>query len=179
MTKLDVLIQRQRIKKIKPFIHPGAAVLDIGCGDGALFKQISHIAGVGIDPTLPSSLDLPNAKLVSGKFPDDVPQRSEKFDCVTMLAVLEHLPPSVQSELGESCYRVLKPKGKVIVTVPSRRTDVVLAALKRLRLIHGMSLEEHYGYDVKETPRLFPSFKLISRKTFQLGFNNLFVFEKT
>jgi len=49
-----------------------------------------------------------------------------------------------------------------------------------LRLIHGMSLEEHYGFKPEHTEQIFsvPQFKLLHKSTFQLGLNNLFVFEK-
>jgi len=177
MTKLDLFIQSQRINVARQFISSGSRVLDLGCGDGALFKQLPEVWGIGIDPTLPAMIELPNAKLLPGRFPEDTATECD-FDCVTMLAVLEHLPPEVQSRLGADCYRVLKPKGKVIITVPSAKTDVLLSCLKTLGLIHGQSLEEHHGYDVRETPQLFSSLKMISQKQFQLGFNNLFVFER-
>jgi hypothetical protein len=43
-----------------------------------------------------------------------------------------------------------------------------------------MSLEEHFGFEPKDTPRIFsnPRFKLITHTSFQLGLNNLFVFER-
>jgi hypothetical protein len=49
-----------------------------------------------------------------------------------------------------------------------------------VRLIDGMSLEQHYGYDITQTPALFCSagFTLLNAKKFQFGLNNLFVFEK-
>jgi len=177
MTKLDLFIQRKRINVAKRFLWPGARVLDLGCGDGALFKQLPEVWGIGIDPTLPAMIELPNAKLLPGRFPEDTATESE-FDCVTMLASLEHLPHLVRSQLGADCYRALKPKGKVIITVPSAKTDILLSVLKTLRLIDGQSLEEHHGYDVRETPQLFSPLQMISQKQFQLGFNNLFVFEK-
>jgi SAM-dependent methyltransferase len=177
MTGLDLFIQRQRIKVAGRYLNAGARVLDLGCADGALFKQIPSVSGIGIDPTLPGPVELPNARLLPGYFPDDIPSERD-FDFITMFAVLEHLPPAVQAKLGTDCYQALKPKGKVIITVPSARTDVVLSALQALHLIHGISLEEHYGYDVEQTPRLFSSFEMVTRKSFQLGFNNLFVFAK-
>lgn len=41
-------------------------------------------------------------------------------------------------------------------------------------------LEEHHGYRVEQTTAIFPakSFRLLRRKGFQLGLNNLFVFER-
>ena len=43
-----------------------------------------------------------------------------------------------------------------------------------------MSLEEHHGYDVRETTTVFPppEFQLVKHQCFQLGLNNLFVFRR-
>lgn len=177
MTRLDLFIQTQRIEMAKRFLGPGARVLDLGCADGSLFKHIPEIHGIGIDPTLAAPIDLPNAHLLPGRFPDDMATESD-FDFVTMLAVLEHLPPAVQSKLGADCYRALRPKGRVIITVPSAKTDLLLSALKAVHLIHGITLEEHYGFDIRETPALFSTFDVVMKKSFQLGLNNLFVFAK-
>jgi SAM-dependent methyltransferase len=177
MTKLDLFIQSQRINMARRFLRPGARVLDLGCGDGALFKKVPEVWGIGIDPTLPAMIELPNARLLPGRFPDDTATESE-FDFVTLLAALEHLPQLVRSHLGTDCHRALKPNGMVIITVPSAKTDIVLSVLKTLRLIDGLSLEVHHGYDVRETPQLFSTLTMVSQKQFQLGFNNLFVFQK-
>jgi len=58
--------------------------------------------------------------------------------------------------------------------------DNVLKVLTVLKLVDGMSLEEHHGYKPEDTDKIFakPRFELVTRKTFQLGFNNLFVFRK-
>jgi hypothetical protein len=59
--------------------------------------------------------------------------------------------------------------------------DAILAVLTRLRLVHGMSLEEHHGYDITDTPKVFgpPAFRMLLHDTFQLGLNHRFVFERT
>jgi len=48
-------------------------------------------------------------------------------------------------------------------------------------LIDGMSLEEHHGYEVSQTTKIFspPDFRLVLHRRFQLGLNHLFVFERT
>jgi 2-polyprenyl-3-methyl-5-hydroxy-6-metoxy-1,4-benzoquinol methylase len=179
MTRLDRFIQSWRINVTKRYIPRAARVLDIGCADGALFRLLSYLSdGVGIDPEV-TPQHLPNAQLVRGLFPADLPD-DRPFDAITMLAVLEHIQPALQPQLAQDCFDHLRPRGRLIITVPSPATDHVLSVLKALKLIHGISLEQHYGYDVGQTPRLFGSagFHMIRSSKFQLGFNNLFVFER-
>jgi hypothetical protein len=115
-----------------------------------------------------------------GLFPDVRPGESG-WDAITMLAVLEHIPRSAHSDLAAACYELLRPGGRIIITVPAKAVDHILNALRWLRLIDGMSLEEHFGFEPGETPQIFshPRFKLIRRETFQFGLNHLFVFERT
>jgi 2-polyprenyl-3-methyl-5-hydroxy-6-metoxy-1,4-benzoquinol methylase len=182
VTWLDKFLQRWRIAKARPFLPRGARVLDIGSASGELFRQIDFLApnGIGIDPTLRQNVEGRNFRLVAGYFPKDMPA-SEPFDAITMLAVLEHFPNAAYRSLVDGCHRFLKPGGKLIVTVPSTRVDYILEVLKKFRLIHGMSLEEHHGYEVKDTTKIFcpPHFRLVCHRSFQLGLNHLFVFERS
>ena len=100
---------------------------------------------------------------------------------VTMLAVLEHYPLSAHASLRTGCEHFLRPGGKLLITVPSPQVDRVLAVLKCLRLVDGMALEEHHGFKVGQTEEIFPppQFRLLLHRVFQLGLNNLFVFERT
>jgi hypothetical protein len=72
-----------------------------------------------------------------------------------------------------------EPEAGVILTVPSTRVDALLHLLKRVRLIDGMALEEHSGFDPDDTPSLFyrAGFRLLESHKFQLGLNRLFIFE--
>jgi hypothetical protein len=118
--------------------------------------------------------------LIAGRFPEDLPD-PRPFDAITMLAVLEHVKPEQQSQLAKHCARFLKPEGCLIITVPSPKVDRILSLLKLLRLINGMSLEQHYGFDASQTPSIFAvdGLTLVKSAKFQLGLNNLFVFKKT
>lgn len=182
MKFLDRFLQNWRINKAVPYVRANDKVLDIGCYDDSLFKKLSTKPiswSIGLDPLLPSDFKTENYILKKGKFPESIPS-TESFNCITMLAVLEHIPKKEQLKLSRDCYSYLEQNGRVIITVPSPAVDYILWVLTKLRLIDGMSLDEHYGFKVKDVPIIFNSkrFKLIKHKKFQLGLNNLFVFQK-
>ncbi|MFN0131594.1 MAG: class I SAM-dependent methyltransferase [Phycisphaerales bacterium] len=178
MRTLDRILQRWRIGKAWPFIPPGGALLDIGCFDDSLLRRAApRVArAVGVDPLAEPRRD-GNIEILRGGVPG-VELAAGTFDCITMLAVLEHIPD--RESLARECARLLKPGGRIVITVPKPAVDRILAVLLKLRLIHGMSLEQHDGYDVRRTGPIFESagLRLVRRRTFQLGLNCLFVFEK-
>lgn len=179
---LDRLLRTWRIKMVKPYLASGCSVLDIGCHDGALFRAYSDriSRGVGLDPLLERSGSLGRFRFVSGTFPSPLVD-DERFDVITLLAVLEHVEPSELPSWQQACERLLSPGGYVVATVPSPRVDAVLDVLTRFRLIAGMSIDEHHGFDVSAVPSLFPSpaFELTVHRRFEFGMNNLYVFKKT
>lgn len=181
MKKLDIILQNTRIRKAAKFIRQGDEVLDIGSVDGVMFEKLRHVikGGTGIDPTLEQEIKTDVYHLIPGYFPDVVPQ-GKTFDAITMLAVLEHIPLDKQQALVENCWKYLNKNGRVIITVPSPAVDYVLSVLLFFKLVDGMALEEHYGFEAKDTDKLFVGkyFKMIHHSTFQLGLNHLFVFEK-
>ncbi len=181
MKFLDRFLQRRRIAQARPFIGEGARVLDVGSSDGALFEQLTVPLGaaMGIDPTLKEGRRLGEVWLLAGWFPRDMPP-VEPFDAITMLAVLEHFAEADYRSLRAGCLRFLKPGGHLIITVPSPQVDRILKVLLAVGLIDGMSVEEHHGFEVGDTTRVFPppDFKLVRHKRFQLGLNNLFVFQR-
>jgi 2-polyprenyl-3-methyl-5-hydroxy-6-metoxy-1,4-benzoquinol methylase len=72
MKTTDRLLQQWRIAKIRPYVKPGASVLDIGCADGALLRCVPNLGGyVGLDPARDASQALPHGALIKGYFPAD------------------------------------------------------------------------------------------------------------
>jgi 2-polyprenyl-3-methyl-5-hydroxy-6-metoxy-1,4-benzoquinol methylase len=182
MKYVDRVLQRWRIRKAAAFIRRGDRVLDIGCSDGVMFQLVPDLGeSVGIEPDLDLANlpGLPNVSFYAGYFPEALPGPMS-FDVITMLAVLEHVPVERQGPLARACASHLKTGGRLVITVPSPAVDYVLAILQWLKLIDGMSLEQHYGFESAQTPAVFSphGLELIVRRRFQLGFNNLFVFER-
>lgn len=179
MKPLDRFLQHWRILKAGPYIPNGSRVLDIGCADGILYRRYqSRIASyVGIDPILTSSVVSDNYRLIAGKYPEDLPEL-EPFNVIIMLAFIEHLPSELQKQVAEAIFHQLEPKGTLVITTPSPRVDLVLKILKDTRIIDGMSLEDHYHFDIYQVPQIFEKLELVEHKRFQLGLNHLFIFQK-
>ena len=181
MKRFDLYLRSQRIKKVLPFIAEGARVLDIGCSEGRLFENLpSRATGVGIDPGLGNVPQIHGFTFIKGFFPTDLPD-AQLFDVITMTAVLEHFPENQQLPLAMDCAKWLKPGGRVVITVPSPWVDPILHVLQFIRFMDAEALEQHYGFDARKTPDIFGAagLRLIIHKRFQLGLNNLFVFEKS
>jgi 2-polyprenyl-3-methyl-5-hydroxy-6-metoxy-1,4-benzoquinol methylase len=186
MTLLDRALQQWRIRKAATYLKAGDRILDVGCADGILFRQIRGLGeSVGLDPDLEldRTVELPNVRFIRGQFPqvmlaNEWPRMI--FDAITMLAVLEHITPDQHSALVSGCARLLRQGGQLIITVPSPAVDHILAVLKTLKLVDGMSLDQHHGFKPHQTADIFSAhgFQPIAHHRFQLGLNNLFVFRR-
>lgn len=181
MRWLDRKIRDARFARAKPFVDAGDDVLDVGCADGEMFRQWDALIGrgVGIDPDIDAPTALGRHQLVPGSFPDDVDD-DLRTDVVVMLAVLEHVPPEKFQPIAETCARILRPGGRVVVTVPSPVVDRILDVLIRLRVLDGMHADEHHGFVPSDTREIFggDAFELVCDRRFQFGLNNLYVFRR-
>jgi len=179
---VDRYLQRLRINAALPWIPTGAHVLDVGTADGALFRSgRSRIAsGVGIDPEDSAEWVAGPFERRTGGFPDAV-QDGEAFDAIVMLAVIEHVEGPELARWAAAIPDMLRPNGRVVITVPSPLVDHVLVVGKRLRVLHGMEDHQHHGFDPTEVPGIFssPRMRLTRRQRFELGMNHLFVFSAT
>lgn len=119
-----------REKFIKNFVGSvptGAAVLDVGCGNGLVARNLLHAKVVGIDPN-------PGYEFGIKGSADDLPFADNGFDMVTCFDVLEHIENDHQA-IAE-IHRVLKPQGTAYISVPLypslwSRHDEVLGHYRR------------------------------------------------
>jgi 2-polyprenyl-3-methyl-5-hydroxy-6-metoxy-1,4-benzoquinol methylase len=181
MRAVDRWLQRRRMQMAAPYIGVGDRLLDIGCCDGGFIEYVQTRVSqaTGIDP-LANPVEGRNVTILRGAVPAELRFAAESFDCITMLATLEHVNDPVA--VAHDCFRMLKPGGRLILTVPHPFVDRILAALIRTGLSDGMGLgpEPHHGFDVGSTEPTFSQagFRLIAKRGFELGLNRLFVFEK-
>lgn len=169
-----------RYAKVKNLVPPVSVLCDLGCGPEGHFLQLLLASGIivkgyGFDRKISkvtgrgivlSPLDLDGGS---------IPLANESIDCVTMLALLEHLRRP--AEVLQDVFRVLKPGGKIILTIPSPRSKPLLEFLAfRLQLISVEEIRDHKHYfSEKEIRQLLGDigFTSIIYKRFQLGLNQL------
>lgn len=182
MTWLDRFLRDWRMRKAVRHVPQGSRVLDIGTYDGLLFARAGAV-GVGIDPDLsPGARDAPGVTLVQGAFPQDlVADGAAAFDAATALAVIEHVPEAELADWSHSLAALVRPGGRVVITVPSPAVDHILHVLMRLRLVAGMQAHQHHGFEPGDVKGVFaaPGWHLERHQKFQLGLNHLFVFRRT
>jgi hypothetical protein len=181
MTLVDRLLQQWRMKVGLRWLEGDVRVIDVGAHEGELFDALGERLrfGFGIEPLCLSALEAARFRIEPGLFPAMRP-REKEWDAITMFAVLEHIPRTEHVALADACFDLLRVGGRVVITVPSKAVDHILWMLRSLRIIEGMSLEQHFGFEVTETLTIFspPRFRLLRHRRFQLGLNHLFVFEK-
>ena len=115
-------------------------LLEIGCGAGGLLKELSRTSvAYGMDVEAESMKYCRERGLERLCLGDAaaLPYRSEQFDAVVCVDVLEHLDDD-RAALAD-IYRVLKPGGRLLATVPAfqwlwSRRDVQLHHKRRYTL---------------------------------------------
>jgi len=118
----------------------GTRVLDAGCGEGVLVEEFhGRLAIEGIDPNYASN-HVTRGSLTA------LPYANTSFERATCLDVLEHLTFEEQPRALAELFRVIRPGGELLVSVPNlahlqSRIHFMLLG----RLIHTASLEKHPG----------------------------------
>jgi len=176
----DYLLLYWRMQVAARWIPPESRVLDIGCHQGELLKLLdAKIApSVGLDPLYRANTDSKRHLFFAQKFQESLPFANNSFDVIVLLATIEHIHE--KSVIASEARRLLNPGGRVVITVPAPLVDRILSILLALRIVDGMSLEEHHGFSPDDLTDIFmrEGFRLKSRRRFQLGLNNLYIFER-
>jgi SAM-dependent methyltransferase len=115
-------------------------VLDAGCGEGVLVDEYAgRLTIVGLDASY-SSERVTRGSLTA------LPYRDGEFDRALCLDVLEHLSFDEQPRALAELWRVLKPGGRLLVSVPNlAHLQSRVQFLLRGRLIRTASELKHPG----------------------------------
>jgi len=99
-------------------------VLDVGCGLGYLLSRVKLPAGLlyGMDVG-PGALRVARSWVAGGNFclgdATSIPYRPGSFDYLVCTEILEHLTVEQGAEAVKEYYRVLRPGGVALITVPN------------------------------------------------------------
>lgn len=162
-------------------------ILDVGCDGGTFIRFLLRFLKaevIGVDPSSPFIIYANvNTKCYFCSFikgvGENLPFRSDTFDIVTCLEVLEHsfLPKKFVKEI----HRVLKPNGVAIFIVPNEDSIIykTLWSLWKYLGIGGVWDRLHLNkFNKKRLVGLLKHFKLLKVKTINLTMLILIVAKK-
>jgi len=128
--------QKSLVRKFLPSPHPGARLLDVGCGTGHWSRFFAEqgftVTGVDISPRMVAEASSRHAPNGLFKVADAcrLPFHDACFDVVAAMATLEFVR-DVPTALAEMC-RCVRPGGRLLVGTLNRR-----APLNRHRVAKG------------------------------------------
>src|SRR5215813_6677973 len=182
---LSPWVAAMRARKVARHIPPKSKVLDVGCGAGLLIQHLPmKCSYVGVDQ------DIAAIEENRRRFPQvpfqvfdlgttTYPFQEQSYDAIVLAAVIEHIddPFHVMKQL----FRILKPRGRLIMTTPSPLGGHIHAIMAFLGLLSRHAAEEHKDfYDLASMEEIVRAvgFTLERYIPFQLGMNQLFIVRK-
>lgn len=146
-------------------------ILDIGCGENLIVKV--HGQGIGVDIYPWDGADLIVKDCANLPFPD------QDFDTVSIVAALNHMQN--REEILAEAYRLLKPGGKILVTMINPITSFLVHRI-RVNLdpdqrYRGLKENEVLGFWKKQVSNLLVNAGFIGlrNKAFLFGLNRIYV----
>lgn len=152
-SKIDALIAEQFAE-----LPAGSKVLDVGCGTGEHLQRAidAKLEANGLEPA-PAMLEIarrnvPEADIRQG-VATSLPYPDGQFDLLIMVEVLRYLDrPDTEKALAEA-RRVLKPEGRLFVTLVNRWALDGFYILQRARaLAKGRGFDAENPYCLFHTP---------------------------
>lgn len=118
--KSDAARARAYGKWIRTECAPPRAILEIGCGSGALLSELLRAwpdaQACGVDPALPDTARSQGGIRYIRGFVEDVPPDAGPFDLIVAVNVIEHTTDP--SRFLRALHDRLAPKGRIVVICP-------------------------------------------------------------
>ena len=132
------------------FPHHAKTVLDIGCNTGrggAVLKKCNpalELTGLDCVPERVAALNKDDYKQGHCAFSTEIPAENNSFDVVVAGEFIEHLPPPQVDATLMEFFRVLRLKGRLLLTTPN--PNYLKNRLKHLSVMLDPShLSQHYS----------------------------------
>jgi SAM-dependent methyltransferase len=167
---LGEALAKRRLKAVLP--HVSGRLLDVGCGSNQLVRHYANGVGVDVHPWAGADVVVNDTACLEWE--------SGSFDTITIVAALNHIPN--RAAVLNECRRVLRPAGRVVITMLTPRTSRIWHWLRAPwdadQRDRGMKAGEVYGFTAAEVLDLFrrAGFTLLSQERFMLGLNRVYVF---
>jgi SAM-dependent methyltransferase len=167
---LGEVLAKRRLKAVLP--HVSGRLLDVGCGSNQLVRHYANGVGVDVHPWAGADVVVSDTASLGWE--------SGSFDTITIVAALNHIPN--RAAVLNECRRVLRPGGRVVITMLTPRTSRIWHWLRAPwdadQRDRGMKPGEVYGFTAAEVLELFrrAGFTLLSQEPFMLGLNRVYVF---
>lgn len=124
---------REAIALTQPLVKPGSVVADIGCGIGIVTEAMgqaeptARVFGVDLSTanigyakkTVKASNVSFHAASVTNQFETLLAASKSKFDLVTLIDVIEHIPDGERVALFHAISSVTNPDSQLVLTYPS------------------------------------------------------------
>lgn len=180
-------LAKKRAQKAESLIKSSqrkGRVLDIGCGSFPHFLASTNFKEkFGLDSSVKednfNGSEIKIIKMNAGK--KEMPFDKGFFECVTMLAVFEHIKTEDLSFVLKEIKRILSPKGSFIMTTPAPWSNNILWFLSRIGLISKVEIDDHkHALSPQNIENLLreAGFKKTKKGFFELGLNLWFLAEK-
>lgn len=143
--KAREFVQRGKITSLKKHVSPTGKILDLGCGNGTLLKLAKkfgpstwELHANDLSHEMMNELKADGFQTHSCRA-EDIELR-EYFDAIILNQVIEHF--SDVNKLLETCRKLLKPSGLIIIETPS--TDGLDAKIFRKKYWGGYHIPRHF-----------------------------------
>lgn len=120
--------QMKKFENVRGLINDKSLILDLGCGTGFISEKLGN--AVGIDYSIEMLKLCPKNLRAVCADACNLPFKDESFDCVFSLTVMQDIN-NIKQAVAE-IKRVLKPNGKIILSVLNKkRIEKIRALLKK------------------------------------------------
>lgn len=175
----EALMHRFREKRIKDcilrYVKPRNTCLDVGCGSSLITRHLPNSSiGLDINPRNIPKLKkhAPHIRGIIGDA-ENLPFSDNRFDIVVCTEMIEHLLD--KDKTVAEIYRVLKPKGLFIGSVPARS---FIWKLRFFSFTYHDREPYHHNFTTKELKKLLKGFSILEMAHFFLRSNIYFVVGK-
>ncbi len=175
---LSYFLRRKRIHAAKPYLL--GRILDVGCGSGALTELVDPVQYLGVEK---DEVSLNKAQLLFPiyRFDKCLPKKTEKFDTVVALAVIEHVEQPLEFLRELSSYLCEYPYSRIVLTTPHPSFSKIHAAGAMVGLFSKHAKEEHHGLlsrsELDKYAKL-AGLEWLAYHRFLFGANQLAIFKK-